>query len=171
MSFKSENNKILRAAIVFCRPKMAMTFVEIMIAGLLMVVVFIIGWLISSSFTGVTKVRNFETAIYLANQAIEAVRAARSRELGDDSDKGRDTLIADFHSADNMFDEKGEGFVPVIKVGGIEYNRKISIKKVPGSNDDIDSGLKLIRVRVSWQSVEDGRPLVFEAVTTHSDQW
>ena len=67
--------------------KLAMTFMEILIAGFFMVVVFVIGWLISSSFTGVKKVRNYENAIFLANEAIEAVRAARSRELGSDDDK------------------------------------------------------------------------------------
>ena len=35
--------------------KLAMTFMEILIAGFFMVVVFIIGWMISSSFTGVKK--------------------------------------------------------------------------------------------------------------------
>lgn len=149
----------------------AMTFVEIMIAGLLMVVVFIIGWTISSSFTGVTKVRNFETAIFLANQAIEAIRAARSRELGVDSDKRKNTLLADFSSGDNVFDQKGEGFVPVVKIGNIEYRRTISIKDIPSDNKDLESGLKLIRVTVSWKASDDGKPVVFEAITTHCDQW
>lgn len=151
--------------------KAAMTFVEIMIAGLLMVVVFIIGWTIASSFTGVTKVRNFETAIFLANQAIEAVRAARSRELGHDGDKRKNTLLADFASSDNVYDQKGEGFVPLIKVGNIEYRRTISIKEIPSDNKDLDSGLKIVRVNVSWKASDDGKPLVFEAVTTHCDQW
>jgi hypothetical protein len=148
-----------------------MTFVEILIAGLLMVVVFIIGWTIASSFTGVTKVRNFETAIFLANQAIEAVRAARSRELGVDGDRRKNTLLADFASAENVFDKNGEGFVPVVKVGNIEYRRNISIKNVPTDHEDLESGLKLVRVTVSWKAADDGKPVVFEAITTHCDQW
>ena len=153
------------------RAASAMTFVEIIIAGLLLVVVFIIGWTISSSFTGVRKVRNYETAIFLANQAIEAIRAARSHELGVDGDHRKDTLLADFNSADNMFDKNGEGFMPVLTVGNIEYKRTISIKDIPSDNEFVGSGLKLVRVNVSWRAGEDGRPVEFELVTTHCDQW
>ena len=149
-----------------------MTFVEIMIAGLLMVVVFIIGWTISNSFTGVKKVRSFETAIYLANQAVEAIRAARTRELGKDGKVNKNTLLADFESAKNIYDQKNhEGFVPIIEIGGIEYKRKISIQDCPSKNPQIKSGLKLIKVLVSWKAKEDGKPVFFEVVTTHSDQW
>ena len=149
----------------------AMTFVEIMVAGLLMVVVFIIGWTISSSFTGVSKVRNYETAVFLVNQAVEAIRAARSRELGSDGDGGKNTLLADFNSGSNVFDKNGEGFVPLVEVAGVKYRRTISIKDVPSGNKDLKSGLKLIRVNVSWKASDDGRPVEFEVVTTHCDQW
>lgn len=154
-----------------CRPTTAMTFVEIIVAGLLLVVVFIIGWTISSSFTGVRKVRNYETAIFLANQAVEAIRAARSHELGIDGDNRRDTLLADFNSADNLFDKDGEGFVPITTIGSIEYKRTISIKDIPSENKDVGSGLKLVRVNVSWRASEDGNLVEFELVTTHCDQW
>jgi len=153
------------------RSRAAMTFVEVMIAGLLMTVVFIIGWTISSSFTGVSKVRNYENAIFLANQAVEAVRAARSSELGTDGDPGHNTLLADFKAADNQYDKNPDGFVPVVEIGGVEYRRTISIKDVPSSSKDFPSGLKLIRVNVAWKSTDDGKPVEFEVVTTHSDQW
>ncbi len=149
-----------------------MTFVEIIIAGLLMVVVFIIGWTISSSFTGVTKVRNYENAIFLANQAVEAIRAARGREIGVDRDGRKNSLLADFHSAQNQYDVKnGDGFVPIIEIGGIEYRRTISVEKVPSSNNHVESGLKLVRVKVEWNSSIDGNPVVFETVTAHCDLW
>ncbi len=157
---------------MFRNSKTAMTFVEIMIAGLLMIVLFIIGWTISTSFTGVKKVRNYETAVFLANQAIESVRAARSRELGSDHDKRKNTLISDFSSANNIFDHKnGEGFVPVVEIGGIEYKRKVSIIDIPSSNKDIAPELKLIKVLVSWKARDDGKPIEFEVVTTHCEQW
>lgn len=162
---------LLKKAPTGCRAASAMTFVEIIIAGLLLVVVFIIGWTISSSFTGVRKVRNYETAIFLANQAIEAIRAARSHELGIDGDRRKDTLLADFNSADNIFDKNGEGFMPVITVGNIEYKRTISISDIPSDNEFVGSGLKLVRVNVSWRATEDGKPVEFELVTTHCDQW
>ncbi len=150
----------------------AMTFVEIIIAGLLMVVVFIIGWTISSSFTGVAKVRNYENAIFLANQAIEAIRAARGREIGVDRDGRKNTLLADFRSAENQFDVKnGDGFVPKVEIGNVVYNRTISVEEIPSDNNEVESGLKLIRVKVEWNSSTDGNPVVFEAVTTHCDLW
>ncbi|MEW6709403.1 MAG: hypothetical protein AB1403_06205 [Candidatus Riflebacteria bacterium] len=150
----------------------AMTFVEIIIAGLLMVVVFIIGWTISSSFTGVAKVRNYENAIFLTNQAIEAIRAARGREIGVDRDGRKNTLIADFHSAQNQYDVKnGDGFVPVIEIGGVEYRRTINVEEVPSDNPEVESGLKLVKVKVEWKSGVDGKPVVFETVTAHCDLW
>lgn len=150
----------------------AMTFVEIIVAGLLMVVVFIIGWTISSSFTGVKKVRNYENAIFLANQALEAIRAARGREIGLNKDMSKNTLLADFHSAKNQYDVKnGDGFIPVIEIAGVEYRRQISVEEVPSENSQVESGLKLIRVKVEWKSGIDGKPVVFEVVTTHCDLW
>lgn len=153
--------------------KIAMTFMEILIAGFFMVVVFIIGWLISSSFTGVKKVRNYENAIFLANEAIEAVRAARSRELGSDSDKtqGRNTLLADFNSAGNRYDKDPGGFVPEIEIGGIKYKRKVTIEDVPSNNKNLPSSLKMIHVNVSWKASDDGAPVEFEIVTAHCDLW
>ena len=153
--------------------KLAMTFMEILIAGFFMVVVFIIGWLISSSFTGVKKVRNYENAIFLANEAVEAVRAARARELGSDSDKvkGHNTLLADFNSAGNKYDKDPGGFVPEIEVGGIKYKRKVTIEDVPSTNKNLPSSLKMIHVNVSWKASEDGAPVEFEIVTAHCDLW
>ena len=58
--------------------KIAMTFMEILIAGFFMVVVFIIGWLISSSFTGVKKVRNYENAIFLANEVMISFKSDKT---------------------------------------------------------------------------------------------
>ena len=153
--------------------KIAMTFMEILIAGFFMVVVFIIGWMISSSFTGVKKVRNYENAIFLANEAVEAVRAARARELGSDSDKvkGQNTLLADFNSAKNKYDKDPGGFVPEIEIGGIKYTRKVTIEDVPSTNKNLPSSLKMIHVNVSWKASEDNAPVEFEVVTAHCDLW
>lgn len=157
--FKHRNNRL------------AMTFAEILIAGFFMVVVYTIGWLISSSFTGVKKVRNYENAIFLANQAIEAVRAARSNELGLDKDKGRNTLLADFNSNGNHYDKDPGGFIPEIVIGGVKYTRKISIEEVPSTNKNMPSCLKMIRVNVSWKASEDNAPVEFEVITAHCDLW
>ncbi|EKD81907.1 MAG: hypothetical protein ACD_39C01577G0003 [uncultured bacterium] len=70
-----------------------------------------------------------------------------------------------------MFDKNGEGFVPVVTVGSIDYHRTISIKDIPSDNEFTGSGLKLVRVNVSWRASEDGNPVEFELVTTHCDQW
>ncbi len=151
--------------------KKAMTFIEIIIAGFLMIVVFTIGWLIASSFTGVKKVRNYENAVFLANEAIEAVRAARSHELGNDNSKGTNTLIADFKDGKNQYDRFPGGFVPEVEIGGVKYKRTVSIEDVPSGNKDMDSCLKMIRVNVSWRADEDNAPVEFEVVTAHCDLW
>lgn len=158
--------------------KIAMTFMEILIAGFFMVVVFVIGWLISSSFTGVKKVRNYENAIFLANEAIEAVRAARSRELGvsdgkslGDRYKAQNTLLADFNSANNRYDKDPGGFLPEVEIGGIKYKRKVTIEEVPSTNKYLPSCLKMIHVNVSWKASEDNAPVEFEVVTAHCDLW
>lgn len=148
-----------------------MTFVELMIAGFLMLMLFLIGMFISQGFVGVTHARDYETAILLANQTIEAVRAARSHQLGEDNDGRRDTLLYDFSSADNIFDHTGEGFLPVIKVGNVEYKRRLSIESIPSTNPDMDSGLKQIRVLITWKPEESSRETNYEVITLHSDQW
>ncbi len=156
---------------LYKKNRLAMTFTEILIAGLLMVVVFTIGWLISNSFTGVKKVRNYENAIFLANEAIEAVRAARTNELGSEKEKGRNTLMADFNSANNQYDKDLSGFVPEIEIGGIKYTRKVTIEEVPSGNKNLPSSLKMVHVLVSWKASEDNAPVTFEVVTAHCDLW
>lgn len=149
----------------------AMTFVEIIIAGFFMVVIFTIGWLIASSFTGVKKVRNYENAIFLANEAIEAVRAARFKELGSEKSKGTNTLMADFNSGRNIYDKDPGGFVPEVTIGGVKYKRTVSIEDVPSDNKDLESYLKMVRVVVSWKDKEDNAPVTFEVVTAHCELW
>lgn len=149
----------------------AMTFVEILIAGFFLAVVFTIGWLIASSFTGVKKVRNYENAIFLANEAIEAVRAARNKELGNDKEKGTNTLIADFNSNRNAYDKDPGGFVPEVEIGNVKYKRTVSIEDVPSGNDKMPSCLKMIRVNVTWKDREDNAPVMLEVVTAHCELW
>ena len=149
-----------------------LTLVEILVAMGLMTIVFIIGWTVSNSFVGVRRVRNFEAAIMMANQAIEAVRAARFREIGSDDGSRKDTLLADFSSAKNPFDgQSGEGFVPIISVGGVEFRREVSVKDLSSDLSGFDAGVKLVRVLISWKSPDDGMPMTFEAVTAHADDW
>ena len=153
------------------RNKRAMTFVEILIAGLLMAVIFVLGWMVSSSFTGVKKVRNYENALFLANEAVEAVRSARFKELGNDKSKATNTLIADFNSGKNTYDKDPGGFVPEVTIGNVKYKRTISIEDVPSDNKDLESCLKMIRVNVSWKDGEDNAPVIFEVVTAHCESW
>ncbi|MBI3039818.1 hypothetical protein HYY75_12365 [bacterium] len=148
------------------------TLIEIVLSISLMTFLFLIGWAISNSFQSIKKVRSYEVAVSLATQAMEAARAARFREIGADKDGRKDTLKADFLSSNNLFDvENGEGFVPVVKVGGIEYKRDVSVIDAPSMIDGFSSELKLFRVIVKWKAQEDGAPMVFEAVSTVSNQW
>jgi type II secretory pathway pseudopilin PulG len=146
--------------------RVGLTFVEILVAILLMSILFAVGWAISNSFLGVKKVRNYEIAVALANQALEAARAARFREIGATGDGRKDTLVQDFSSTENIFDgEKGEGFIPLVRIGNVEFTREVRVTDVPSRQKDYPSGLKLIRVVVQWKASEDGSPLVFEAVS------
>lgn len=152
--------------------QIGLTLVEILVAMLLMGVVFLIGWTVSNSFVGVRRVRNFETAIMLANQTIEAVRTARFRDIGEDGSSRKDTLLADFSSAKSPFDgAAGEGFVPVATVNGVEFRRDVSVKNLKSKIPDMEAGVKLVRVLISWKSSDDGMPTQFEVVTTHADDW
>ncbi|MBF0498505.1 MAG: hypothetical protein HQM09_00095 [Candidatus Riflebacteria bacterium] len=149
-----------------------MSFIEILVAFSLMSLLFVIGWSISNSLIGVKKVRNYEMAIALATQALEAVRAARFREIGSDRENSKDTLITDFSSSQNVFDgEKGEGFVPLVKVGDIEFQRELHIQDCPSMIEGFPSVLKLVQVRVTWKAPEDDTGLTFEAGTTVADTW
>ncbi|MFZ2958429.1 MAG: hypothetical protein WA705_16200 [Candidatus Ozemobacteraceae bacterium] len=149
-----------------------LTFAEILVAAALMSLLFVIGWSMSHSLIGVKKVRNYEIAVMLATQALEAVRAARFREIGSDRDGRKDTLLADFSSSQNVFDgEKGEGFVPLVKIGDVEFRRELHILDCPSKIEGFASVLKLVQVRVTWKAPEDGTSLVFEAATTVADTW
>lgn len=138
---------------------------------ILMSILFAVGWAISNSFLGIKKIRNFELAISLANQAMEAARSARFRELGAQKDGRKDTLLHDFSSSNGVFDgEKCEGFVPVVTISGIEFKREVTIVNVPSKLEGLPSGLKLIRVLVSWRAPEDGTPLTFETASTVAEE-
>lgn len=144
--------------------------VELTVAASLMTVLFLIGWTISNSFVGVRKTRDFETAVALAAQAVEAVRAARFQQIGATKDIRRDTLVGDFNSEREVYDSN-EGFIPVAKIGRTEFKREISVTDCPSKIGGVPSGLKVIRVVVTWRATEDGTPLTFETVTTQSDLW
>lgn len=144
--------------------------VELTVAASLMTVLFLIGWSISNSFVGVRKTRDFETAVALTAQAVEAVRAARFQQIGASRDIRRDTLVADFDSEREPYDSN-EGFIPVVKIGATEFKREVTITDCPSKIPGVPSGLKLIRVLVTWRASEDGTPLTFETVTTQADLW
>ncbi len=148
------------------------TFVELLVAMALMTLFFILGYAVSNSFSGVKKVRNYELAVALAGQAIEAARAARFRELGGDRDAKKDSLVADFQSGNDPYDlPNAEGFQPVVRLGGVDFKRTVKVTECPSLINGLKSGLKLINVTVQWRAAEDGELLTYEAATTLADQW
>lgn len=166
MILKTETKNSLRPA-SHGQPARGTTFIELLLAMALMGILFAVGMAISNSFQGVKKVREHELAVALAYQAFEAARAARFREIGSPKDGRKDTLISDFSSNGNVFDgEKGEGFVPLVKIGNIEFKREVQVLDAPSLLDGMSAGLKLIRVIVQWKAPDDGTPLTFEAVST-----
>lgn len=148
------------------------TFVELLVAMSLMSLFFILGYAVSNSFSGVKKIRNYELAVALATQTIEAARAARYRELGGEKESGKSTLAADFQSGNDPYDvPAGEGFQPIIRLGGVDFKRTVKITECPSLLAGMKSGLKLINVTVQWRASEDGEPITYEAATTLADQW
>jgi len=148
------------------------TFVELLVAMGLMTLFFIMGYAVSNSFSGVKKVRNFELAVALAGQAIEAARAARFRELGGEKELRKDTLAADFQSGNDPYDlPSAEGFQPVIRLGGVDFKRTVKITECPSLINGLKSGLKLVNVTVQWRATEDGEMLTYEAATAIAEQW
>ncbi|MBF0542790.1 MAG: hypothetical protein HQM08_00030 [Candidatus Riflebacteria bacterium] len=162
--------RLCRSVCDFFKRKSGLTFLELLVATSLMSMVFVIGWGISNTFTGVKKVRNYEQAIAIAAQAIEAAKAARFRELGTTNDNRKDTLISDFSSAKDLFDgETSEGFVPIVKIDGIEFKREVKILDCPTNIEGFPPLLKLVQVRVTWKDPADYTPMVFEAATAVCD--
>ncbi|NLM17770.1 MAG: type II secretion system protein [Candidatus Riflebacteria bacterium] len=158
--------------------RQAFTLIEILVAATMLSVLFGMTYLLSNTLFGVKKIRSYETAIMLANEAVEAVRAARSSDLlrlppgkkADPKAKAeKDSLVADFNSDQDEYDDTVCGFKPEIKVGNVLYKRTIEIIDMESDSKSLESPVKTVRILVEWKDGEDATPLTYEIITAHCD--
>lgn len=138
---------------------------ELLITIILISILFALAIVFSSSLRQTRKLRDYEIAIALAQQAIEILRGAPFSTL-DDADAGSESLEADF----NTDSGPGDQFVPVFITNNIRYERKVEVTEAPSSKETTPGiGLKCVRVSVKWftPTGEDIQP--FEIVTTIAD--
>lgn len=147
-----------------------LTLIELIFSLALLSIVFYFGIAISNSLVGHRFIRNYEIAISLAAQVIEAVRVARFKEIGANKDGRKDTLLYDYNSAAQPYDTiEGEGIVPIIKVGNQEFKREVSIYDAPSLIDGVPSSLKVVKVLITWKPPNENSTAIFEVVTTQAD--
>ena len=105
--------------------------------------------------------REYEIAIALAQQAIEALRAARF-DLLDDADAGELSVETDFNTAKGVHDL----FEPMFMSGEVRYDRSVLVEDFPAAETDgTPPGLKYVKVTVKW-AAPDGERLAYEVTTT-----
>jgi prepilin-type N-terminal cleavage/methylation domain-containing protein len=122
------------------------TLPELLITILLLAILFSLGIVFSSSLRSTQKMRNYELAIALSQQAIEALRAA-PYDLLDDKDAGDKSVEYDLNNNANGIDL----LRPTFKADLLEYTRKVVVEDVPPKQKDgTPVRLKHVTVTVSW---------------------
>lgn len=141
------------------------TLVEVLIAILLISILFTLGVLISSSNSSTRKMRNFEYAIALAQQAVEALRAAPFDTL-DQFDAQKKSLEDDF----NQDDPDPDQFRRTVRIGEIVYERTVNVEEVQSvdQKNGLNPRLKYVNVSVAW-TPPDGERLSYKLTTTIAD--
>ena len=137
---------------------------EVLITIVLMSILFSLGVIFISSMGTTKKMRSFETAVALAQQAIELMRASPYDQL-DDADAKDNSVEYDLNNSNNGIDL----MEPTFNAGSIKYTRKVEVTNVPGANSDgTPIKLKLVKVSVKWVT-PDGDHVPYEITTTISD--
>lgn len=140
------------------------TLIELLVTILLISILFTIGLLFTSGLSSTRKMRDYEIAIALAQQAIESLRASPYGML-DDADVGDKSVEADFNTAKGVHDM----FEPTYKSGDVTYNRQVVVEEIPpAEKDGTPPGVKYCRVTVRW-AAPDGEKLAYEVTTTIAD--
>lgn len=147
------------------RQRKAFTLVEVLIAILLISILFTLGVLFTSSNATTRKMRNFEYAIALAQQAVEVLRAAPFDTL-DELDAHGKSLEADL----NQDDPEPDQYRRTNRIGGIDYERTVTIEEVRHVDDKkgVNPRLKYVQVIVAW-TPPDGERLTYKLTTTIAD--
>jgi len=146
------------------RRRAGFTLPEVLITLLLISILFTLGIIFMAGLRGTKKMRNYEIAITLAQQAIEVLRAAPFQTI-DDADAGRDSVESDLNSQNGSSDL----LEPTHQAGSIKYDRKVEVTDIPPmEKDGTPPGLKHVKVSVSW-TPPDEEKITYELTSTIAD--
>ncbi|MBQ3643764.1 MAG: type II secretion system protein [Candidatus Riflebacteria bacterium] len=145
--------------------KKAYTLPELLITILLMAILFTLAIILTSGFDHSKKLRDYNVAVALAQQALEIARSS-PYDLLDDETAGSNSLETDFNSVNGDNDL----IVPDYDSGFVKYHRNVEIRDIKASTDQNRSiGLKTIKVTVEWKSPETGKKEVFVVSSSIAD--
>jgi len=142
----------------------AFSLPEVLITVLLISILFSLGIVFTSGLKSTKKMRNYEIAIALAQQAIEVLRAAPFC-LIDDEDAKEKSVETDLNTS------KGDNDIlePTYSTGGVKYERKVEVTNVPPLiKDGTPVNLKHVRVIVKWVTPDNDKAN-YEVTTTIAD--
>jgi len=138
---------------------------ELLITILLLSILFLLAIIFSSGMGQTRRLRDYSIAVAYAQQAVEVVKSAPFSLL-DDADAGENSVETDLNTSSGPHDS----FEPIFESGGIKYLRKIEIINVPAKEDkDRPVGLKLLKVKVDWKTIDGAQAEPFVLKTTIAD--
>jgi len=142
----------------------AFTLPEVLITLILISILFLLGTVFSSGLRHSRKQRTYETAIGLAQQAVEVLRAAPFVTIDDEDAPGR-SVEEDLNTSNG----ENDLLEPVFISNNIKYERKVEVVNVPPANNVKGAtpvGLKAVRVTVKWKGTEDEHAEPYIITTT-----
>ncbi len=148
----------------------AFTLPEILITILLISILFSLGIVFSMGMRQSRKVRDYETAIGLAQQAVDALRAVPFNTL-DDEDAGDFSAETDFNTSGSPASGSADLFEPTFKAGGSVYERKVEITGAPAPGGPLGTPLKIkfLKVSVKWKTPDGDEPEPYVISTAIAD--
>jgi len=153
-----------------CMNRRAFTLPEILITILLISILFSLGIVFSMGMRHTRKARDYETAIGMAQQAVDALRSVPFNTL-DDEDAGEFSAETDFNTSSSAVSGSADLFEPTFKAGGSTYERKVEVTGVPSPGGPLGTPLKIkfLKVTVKWKTPEGEEPDPYVISTTIAD--
>jgi prepilin-type N-terminal cleavage/methylation domain-containing protein len=143
----------------------AFSLPEVLITILLISILFGLGIIFSSGLRQTRKMRDWEIAISLAQQAVEVLRASPFALL-DDEDAGENSAERDLNHDAGPRDLLKPTFV----VNGITYQRTVEVTNVaPPDPKGTPIGLKYVKISVKWKPPDGENIPPYEIITTIAD--
>jgi len=153
-------------------PDQGFTLPEVLITLLLLSILFCIAIVFSSNFRHTRKTRDYEIAIALAQQAIDALRAAPFATI-DDADSKKAGGSGSYESVEtdlNNDNGKNDLLKPKFILGNVTYERNVEVCDVePKNKKGPPLGLKYVKVTVTWKTPDGEEIQPYEITTTIAD--